>query len=151
MPEGRAVDYTWISKTSLPRLYHFHATNSTVADMAEESKPAMYTSLEPGYSFIPLTIETLGAIGKRSLARNWATGWGYVLAKWRLCSCAERERNSGLVRTVQVRYVIGCKVSCGLSDRCFSLKPQLREVIILSTQSSFKKINNLRIWNACQY
>ena len=39
-----------------------------MADLAEERKSAKYISLGPGYLFIPVAIETLGAIGKRLLA-----------------------------------------------------------------------------------
>ena len=50
--------------------YRCHATKTAgaVADLAEERKLAKYTSLGPGYAFTPVAINTLGAIGKRSLA-----------------------------------------------------------------------------------
>ena len=39
-----------------------------MADLAEEKKTVKYTSLGAGYSFTPVAIESLGAMGKRSLA-----------------------------------------------------------------------------------
>ena len=36
-------------------------------DLAEEKKIDKYTSLGSGYSFTPIAMETLGAMGKRSL------------------------------------------------------------------------------------
>ena len=45
-----------------------HHNAGAVADMAGERKSAKYISLGPGYSFTRMSIETLGAIGKRSLA-----------------------------------------------------------------------------------
>jgi len=39
-----------------------------VADLAEERKTNKYSSLGAGYSFTPVAIETLGAMGKRSQA-----------------------------------------------------------------------------------
>ena len=45
-----------------------HHNAGAVADMAGEGKSAKYISLGSGYSFTRMTIETLGAIGKRPLA-----------------------------------------------------------------------------------
>ena len=50
--------------------YHSQATSSAgaVADLAEGRKAEKYSSLGVGYSFTPVAIETLGAMGKKSLA-----------------------------------------------------------------------------------
>ena len=50
--------------------YRYQATSraGVVADLAEEKKTVKYTSLGAGYSFTPVTIESLGAMGKKSLA-----------------------------------------------------------------------------------
>ena len=50
--------------------YRSQATSSAgaVADLAEGRKAEKYSSLGVGYSFTPVAIETLGAMGKKSLA-----------------------------------------------------------------------------------
>jgi len=44
------------------------STRLCCADLVEERKTDKYSSLGAGYSFTPVAIETLGAMGKRSLA-----------------------------------------------------------------------------------
>jgi len=55
---------------ALARSYHHQATirAGAVADLAEERKTDKYSSLGAGYSFTPVATETLGAMGRRSLA-----------------------------------------------------------------------------------
>ena len=45
-----------------------------VAAAAEEKKIEKYQTLPPGHFFVPIAIETLGAIGPRSLARAEGAG-----------------------------------------------------------------------------
>ena len=67
--EGPIVWNTTCPDT-LARSYHHQATirAGAVADLAEERKTDKYSSLGAGYSFTPVATETLGAMGKRSLA-----------------------------------------------------------------------------------
>ena len=53
----------------LGQSYRCHATNSAgaVPNLAEKRKSAKCISLVPGYSFTPVAIEILGAIGKMLL------------------------------------------------------------------------------------
>jgi len=55
---------------TLARSYRHQATIrvEAVADLAQGRKTDKYSSLGAGYSFTPIAIETLGAMGKRSLA-----------------------------------------------------------------------------------
>jgi len=58
---------------TLARSYHHQATirAGAVADLAEERKTDKYSSLGAGYSFTPVAIETLGAMGKRVGRGHW--------------------------------------------------------------------------------
>ena len=55
---------------TLAASYRVHATSmpEKVAATAEERKSRKYRGLPPGHLFAPIAIETLGAIGPRSLA-----------------------------------------------------------------------------------
>ena len=50
--------------------YRLHATSSAgaVAGMAEEKKVQKYSCLTPTHTIMPVAVETLGAVGPRSLA-----------------------------------------------------------------------------------
>ena len=67
---GRPILWDATCPDALARSYRHQATirAGTVADLAEERKTDKYSSLGAGYSFTPVPIETLGAMGKRSLA-----------------------------------------------------------------------------------
>ena len=67
---GKALVQDTTCPDTLAWSYRCYATKTAgaVADLAEERKSAKYTSLGPGYSFTPVAIDTLGAIGKKSLA-----------------------------------------------------------------------------------
>ena len=67
---GKPIVWDATCPDTLARSYRCQATSraGAVADLAEERKSVKYTCLGAGYSFTPVAIETLGAMGKRSLA-----------------------------------------------------------------------------------
>ena len=67
---GKPIVWDATCPDTLARSYRCQATNraGAVADLAEERKSVKYTCLGAGYSFTPVAIETLGAMGKKSLA-----------------------------------------------------------------------------------
>ena len=66
---GRPVVWDATCPGTFAPSYCYQATSraGAVADLAEE-KTVKYTSLGAGYSYTPVAIESLGAMGKRSLA-----------------------------------------------------------------------------------
>ena len=66
---GRPVVWDATCPDTFAPSYCYQATSraGVVADLAEEKKTVKYTSLGAGYSFTPVAIESLGAMGKRSL------------------------------------------------------------------------------------
>ena len=71
---------TPLARTLLPLpIYSSHATLAAgkVAALAEERKVAKYNGLPVTHSFTPVAIETLGAIGPKSLVfLKWVGGLG---------------------------------------------------------------------------
>jgi len=64
---GKPIVWDATCPDTLARSYHHQAT-IRVGAVAEERKTDNYSSLGAGYSFTPVAIEILGAMGKRSLA-----------------------------------------------------------------------------------
>ena len=67
---GKPIVWDATCPDTLALSYHHQATirAGAVADLVGERKTDKYSSLGAGYSFTPVAIETLGAMGKRSLA-----------------------------------------------------------------------------------